>query len=576
MPRGSRFLSIAALGAVILVSCSAPRAAERAPDSAGAGAAPGVKKPSRVTLAIGAEIDNLSSRLSGTVFAADFNFMTNSSLAVADARGIAHARLAVQLPSRDKGTWVVNPDGTMRTTWKVKPNARWHDGQTVGPRDFVFALKVALDEAMPIDNRRPEIFMDRVEPLDAKSFVVHWKTLYPRANELVSDQLEPLPEHIMGSVYETSTAEAFAGHPFWTTPDYVGSGPYRLIQWDPGTQLIYRAFDDYFLGRAKIDEVIFRIINDTNTPVANILGGEVDAAINITLGAQGGATVRNEWTPTGGGTVLNQLNRFRYYQIQFNPEYVEQPALLDVRVRRAIMHALDRDTLAEVVTAGGGRASNVYLSRNDPSYEQAAGAVPRYPHDLHRALALLQEAGWTRRGEALVNAGGVRFTLDHRVTEGTDNETEQNIMAADLRKLGMEISQTIPGKSRIRDAEYRIKFPGLNGTAFGIEVPETMRFGLADQCPDPNRRYTGGNRGCWRDPTGEYDRLYGIAATSLDAKERSDAMIRAHKIINEQVGILPLFHYGDNIAFRKGLVGPGPHWPAQGGDTWNIHEWRWE
>lgn len=52
--------------------------------------------------------------------------------------------------------------------------------------------------------------------------------------------------------------------------------------------------------------------------------------------------------------------------------------------------------------------------------------------------------------------------------------------------------------------------------------------------------------------------------------------MQALKIITEDVGIIPLLHYSDILAFRKGLVGPGQRWPAQGGTTWNVHEWYWE
>lgn len=563
-------VSLVALATIALASCGAPaRTGPPGSDPAAAVAA----QPTILTIGYGAEIDNLASKLAGGVWAADFNFMTNSPLAVQDAQGTASPRLAAELPSRDNGTWVVSPDGTMRTTWKIRPNATWHDGRPVSVNDFVFALAVTLDDAIPIDVRRPEQFMERIEPLDDKTFLIHWKRPYPWANALIYDQLEPLPEHIMGSVYAAGDPTLFINHEFWSSPSYVGSGPYRLVQWDKGTQLVYRAFDDYFLGRAKIDEVIFRIVPDPNTVMAGLLAGELDVSLNITLGQNLGAALRDSWAQGEGGTVLGQPVRFRYFQIQFNPEWLEQPALLDVRVRRAIVHGIDRQSLAETYTAGFGQATDVFLSRNDPLHQRAAEAVAKYPHDPSRAAALLLEAGWAHRGDSLLNARAQRFTVDIRGTEGTDNQLEQNIVADHLRRLGMDASQSMVPRSLMRDSEYRVKFPGLNQTAFGIEVPRTARFGLSDQCPDPNRRYVGGNRGCWTDP--EYDRLYVIGETSLDPNERASALVQALKIITEDVGIIPLLHYSDILAFRKGLVGPGQRWPAQGGTTWNVHEWDW-
>lgn len=564
---GSSLLAAVSAGLVI-AACGAPA---RQPTPAGQDGAPR-DRPNTLTVAMGAEVDTLGARLSGTVFGGDYDMMLNSPLVVLDPTGGPHPRLAAALPSRDDGTWVVNADGTMRTTWKIRPDAKWHDGRPIAASDFVFAHQLYLDPAFPLERRQPEEFMDRIEVLDDNTFIIHWNRTFPWANRLIEGQLQPLPEHVIGSLYRTESMEAFHAAPFWTTADYVGSGPYRLAGWDPGTQLIFEAFDQYFLGRPRIDRVIFRIIPDPNTVVANLLSGEVDASINITLGAQAAATVRESWASNDGGTVINQFNRFRYLQIQFNPEYLTQPALLDVRVRRAIVHGVDRATLAEIVTAGSGRATDVFLSANDRYYAEAARAAPSLPYDPNRATALLREAGWSKSGDRLVNARGEPFTMDIRGTEGTDNETEQSIIAADLRKLGIELSQSVIARSLIRDREFRVKFPGLNQTAFGIEIPETLRFGLSSQCPDPRTRFSGGNRGCWTNP--EFDRLYQTAFTSLDENERYRAIIGALKLANEDVGIIPLFHYGDVVAFRKGLTGPGSHWPAQEGDTWNIHEWR--
>lgn len=353
--------------------------------------------------------------------------MSNSPLVLLNERGVASPLLAAELPSRDNGSWVVNPGGTMETTWKIKPNAKWHDGQPVVSDDFVFALRVYLDDAMPIADRTPEQFMERIEPVDEKTFVIHWKQSYPWANELIARDLEPLPRHIMGSVYEAANADAFLNHAFWSSVEYIGTGPFRLLRWDPGTQLVYRAFDDYFMGRPKLDEVIFRIIPDTNTFVANLLGGEVDASVGSSFGALAAATVRERWSQTGEGQLLGSPVRFRHTQIQFNPEYLAQPALLDRRVRRAIVHGIDRETLAQVVSAGGSGFTEIFLSPSDPLYEQAQRAITKYPYDPNRALALLQDAGWTKRGERLVNTDGGPFALDIRTTQGTDSETEASM-----------------------------------------------------------------------------------------------------------------------------------------------------
>lgn len=572
MPRPRWLLSLPVLATLFAAAC-APGQPVTSPDRTD----PGRRSagPSTVVVGVGSEVDNIAPKLGGGTNTAEYQFMGNSPLSVRNAQGMASPLLAVELPSRDRGTWVVNPDATMRTRWAIKPNAVWHDGRPVTSRDIVFALAVYLDPAMPIANRVPERFMERVEPIDDKTFVVHWKEPYPWANELGARELEPLPAHLMEELHRSSNTEAFVGHPFWSSAQYIGNGPYRLVAWEQGTQLTYRAFDDYFMGRPPIDQVILRIIPDPNTMVANLMAGEVHTAVGATaLGQIAGATLKEQWGRTGEGQVLITPVRFRHTQIQFNPAYSQQLALLDVRVRRAIAHALDRETMAQVVTAGLSGATEIYLSPVDPLYRQADQVIAKYPYDSSRALTLLGEAGWTKRGDTLVNAQGERFTLDIRSTTSTDNETELTIMAADLRKLGMDIIESMVPAVLIGDSEYRIKFPGLNNTALSIDTPGTLRRGVSAECPDPNRRYTGGNRGCWSNP--EFDRLYDISASSLDTTERANAVAEALRILTNDVGLIGLSYTSENIPVRKGLVGPGPRWPGQVGNTWNVHEWQWQ
>jgi peptide/nickel transport system substrate-binding protein len=557
--------------AVLLAACGAPQGAPSAPSSSSAGnTAPAPATRTTVQIAYGAEVKSLASKLANGVWAPDVVVMINAPLTIKTPRGEAVPRLAAEVPSRDNGSWVVNPDGTMRTTWKIKQNARWHDGRPITPNDFVFAHRLALDERMPVDDRRPEQFMERIEPVDDHTFVIHWKELYPAAGELGSTQLEPLPEHILAPMYESSSIDTFLAQSFWTSPDYVGAGPYRLARWDPGAQMVFRANDDYVLGRPKIDEVILRIIPDPNAVVANLLSGEVQVSVNIALGQQAGATVREQWARSGDGTVLPIPTRFRFMDIQQKPGDVGQPALLDVRVRRALSHGLDRATLTEIATAGLADLTDVFLPPSDAFYDTASRAVAKYPYDMNRALALLQEAGWTKRGDNLVDSSGQVFTLDVFSSEGPDNETEQAIIAADYRKLGMNVSETVYPRSRQNDREFRSKFAGLNPTALTIEIPETMIAALGEACPRAPR-FAGNNRGCWSNP--EFDRLYLVASTSLDRNERGNAIVQALRILSEDVGKMPLSYRTDVLAFRKGLTGPGLRWPGLG-DAWNIHEWQ--
>jgi ABC-type transport system substrate-binding protein len=100
-----------------------------------------------------------------------------------------------------------------------------------------------------------------------------------------------------------------------------------------------------------------------------------------------------------------------------------------------------------------------------------------------------------------------------------------------------------------------------------------MAVAISDQCASVQRRYAGSNRGCWKNA--EYDRNYTIATTSLVPAERDAAVVQGLHALTEDVGLIGLSYNTENVAVRKGLVGPGPRWPGQVGTTWNVHQWQW-
>src|SRR5215210_4226796 len=105
-------------------------------------AAPAPVHAARVSIGTWAEIPTLQPKLMNrpaSGYHLDVGYLVNSPFAVLDPTGAPQPRLATELPSRDRGSWVVNADGTMATTWRIQPNAVWHDGQQVTSRDVVFA-----------------------------------------------------------------------------------------------------------------------------------------------------------------------------------------------------------------------------------------------------------------------------------------------------------------------------------------------------------------------------------------------------------------------------------------------------
>src|SRR5262249_26859112 len=128
------------------------------------------------------------------------------------------------------------------------------------------------------------------------------------------------------------------------------------VSWDRGRSLTLQAFDDYFLGRPHIDQIVFSIIPDASTALANVLAGQVDVGYWV-INYEGARVIQGQWG-SDGGSVEMQATNARHVLRQFRPDVASARDLLDVRVRRALMYAMDRSDLAETAAAGGAQVMN--------------------------------------------------------------------------------------------------------------------------------------------------------------------------------------------------------------------------
>src|SRR6266496_216749 len=118
--------SVLLLGLVLVTAACAP--APRAEPSPGEGASTRSAAPKRITIAIFGELTNVRSQvMTVTPGLTEIEQMINAGLAAIDDKGVMHPRLAEAVPSIENGLWKVFPDSRMETTWKIRPEARWHE-----------------------------------------------------------------------------------------------------------------------------------------------------------------------------------------------------------------------------------------------------------------------------------------------------------------------------------------------------------------------------------------------------------------------------------------------------------------
>jgi len=231
-----------------------------------------------------------------------------------DESGKLVARLATRLPSLADGSIVLLPDGRMQTTWVLRPGVKWQDGVPLTAEDLAFGSEVGRDPEIPGEKSPSGKYIEEVEARDPQTAVTTWKAPFFRANALTLRELWPMPSHLMRDAFRADR-KAFMNLPYWTT-DYVHLGPFRLVDYGLGETLVFERFDEYFLGRPKLQRVVLQTIRDPNATFAGIRAGAVDMTTELSFPPDLGARLRDEWATTGEGVVLQRQGAWRYLKVR--------------------------------------------------------------------------------------------------------------------------------------------------------------------------------------------------------------------------------------------------------------------
>jgi len=526
-----------------------------------------------LAIAIRAEPTSLSLRPPRETFAdVQHTAIFNADIAIADDRGSPVPYLVEALPQLNSDSWRVLPDGRMETTYRLRPNLTWQDGTPLSAEDFVFSFRVYGTPDVGLALQPPFNSIERVEASDARTFTIHWTRPYPDAGHMTGrDQNFPaLPRQLLESHFTNEPVETFLTHPYWSR-EFLGLGPYRVVNWEPGSFIEAAAFEGHAGGRPKIDRIKIMFISDANAVLAHLLSGDLDFAAPFTMAIPNALTLKDEWASKQGGTVLYQVGGFWHgLGVQFLPERTSPQALLDVRVRRAIAHAIDRPAFNDAMNAGVGLEADYYLPTTGQWGSEVQRGAVKHNHDLQLAEQLMREAGFEKGPNGVyTSATEGEFAVEVRTTAGP-YATELAALANDWENAGFKINQQIIPPARSQDLETAAGYPGLRLTT----SPATERIALAPipgNIPTPENGWRGGSQISWTNT--EYTRLVGQFSSTLERAERGDLMTQLARVFSEDLAVISLHFPPIVLAAAASLTGPKEGAPETN-VFWNIQQWE--
>ncbi len=448
--------------------------------------------------------------------------------------------------------------------YHIHPDATWSDGTPVTADDFAFTYETTINPVLDITSRDGYDQMTGYEVVDDKTFLAIFGEIYAPWRTLFSSP-GVMPKHVL----ENQPFNAV-----WDDLITVGSGPFVMDEWLPDERITLSRNPDYWasedrlsgspLGDVQTINIVF--LEDSQTQIQALRGQEIDmfypqpqvALVEEVSGIDG-----VEWE-AGLGPI--------WEQISFN---FDDPVLSQRFVRQAIVQAIDRDAIVDVVVRplapDAEMLNNSVWMVGTEFYEDH---MTQFPYDPAAAEALLVDNGCAKGADGIYECGGERLSFNWATTAGNEGrELQFELAQANLAQIGIEVNAAFGPASEVFADEF------FYGDA---SVWQMFNFGWVG-APDPvgsNTVYyceggapSGfGDLNVTRYCNEEVEGLIRETDSIVDPVERAAVYNQADTIYLEDLPTLPLYQKPTFFAWNSAIQGPKDN-ATQFGPFWNIGSW---
>ena len=394
--------------------------------------------------------------------------------------------------------------------FNLRKGVKFQNGDELTSEDVKYTFENA--KKSPIVGTLYEM-IDTVETPD--EYTALFKTLVP------SGALLPHLTHISSSIINKKYYESTED----TNLNPMGTGAYTLEEWKSGSYITLKRFDDYFRGQAPIETIEVRVVPEENSRVIAVETGEHHIAGNIDSIGRTVLADRDDVT-------IEEISSLGVAYLGLN---MSKEPLNDIRVRKAIVMAIDRDIIIDSVLDGAVTKANSLLGPGVVGYSK--DTLP-YEYNLEEAKKLLAEAGHEN----------LKFTLS---TSNNDLRRQMaEIIQAQLKEIGIEI--------KIEILEWATF---LNATGNGST--DLFMMGWSNSSGDADFALTAllhssmkgepGNRSFFENK--EFDKLVDAGKLELDKEKRDEIYAKAQEIMNREIPVLPLYFQPASAAVRTEVKG---------------------
>jgi len=425
-------------------------------------------------------------------------------------------------------SWEISDD-YLTYTFHLRDDVTWHDGEPFTCQDAEFTYEMILDEELNSPRRTDladVLTPEQITCLD--DYTLEFQLSSVDVTFLCCKMYGILPYHLLGEM----TAEELNVAEFNTNP--IGTGPFIFKEWVKDDHLLHVANEDYWGGRPCIDQYAYKIVEDWTAMFAQLQTGEADyAGIEAAM-----------WDACLADETLNcyEVDQFGFTFYIYNLDPEVTPLFQDVRVRQALLYALDREAIVEATVFGHAEVANTVVPPISWAYNP--DNEPVYPYDVEKAEALLDEAEVIDRdGDGVRElADGTPMSFNLWTNAGnTEREAAIAAMQEFWREIGVEATlQTEEWGAFLSRLTETFDFEVLLvGFSWDID-PDQKAMWHTDSYPDSF------NMSKYSNP--ELDEILDAALQTTDVEERKELYFQMQEIVAEDLPNVILY-------FRKVLFG---------------------
>lgn len=309
---------------------------------------------------------------------------------------------------------------------ELRSDVTWHDGQPLTADDVVYTVNYVSDPAKKVNVQSNVNWMRGAEKTGPLSVRLNLKGPFPPAMHYLSGLVPIIPNGFFGP-----NGEAGAGGRL------VGTGPYRLVNFTPGSSIDLERFDGYFAdspkGRGFVETVNYRTIPDQATQIAELLSGGLDWIWAVPRD-------QAEKLASFPNLTVTPAETMRFSYLAFNTRDMDIPnPTKDRRVREAIACAVDREAIIEHIV---GKGASVVRSACFRTQFGCTQDVAQYSYDPEKAKSLLAEAGyadgvtlelcawrsreWTEAVASYLDAVGIKTNISFQEYSAVHSRVTEN------------------------------------------------------------------------------------------------------------------------------------------------------